>query len=250
MKKQNGFTLIELLVVVAIIAVLVALLLPAVNKARNVAKSAVCMNNLHQLGLAFHQYAGDHNDFLPPLCDYFNANNWTWYTNRMSMYIPITTWVMGDWGKFTVPAGIWQCPSVTGAETDPDPGSWGPYSTGYGAGYGVNEYHLFLFGHQPNGQPSSSNSPPLSRITRPTELLLISDARVRWAENKYKTSITVDCPKCYPWDSPVFGWGAPKEVAPRHNGRGNVCFVDGHVESWEYNDLKTNKNNLFAHNEF
>jgi prepilin-type processing-associated H-X9-DG protein len=205
------------------------------------------MSNLHQLGLTFHYYAGDNNDRLPYLNYEHNAPNWKWYTNRMSMYIPITTWVMGDWGKFTVPAGIWQCPSVTGAETDPEPGTWAPGTTGYGGGYGVNENHLIRYALQPNGQPNLPITPTLSRIERPTEILLISDARLRYAENKWKTHIIVNCPEHYPWDSPVFGWGAPKEVAPRHTGHGNVCFVDGHAESWEYNDLKTNKKDLFAH---
>ncbi len=56
MKKQNGFTLIELLVVVAIIALLVAILLPSLNKAREIAEQAVCGSNTHQWALAFVLY--------------------------------------------------------------------------------------------------------------------------------------------------------------------------------------------------
>src|SRR5262245_63561557 len=54
--RSGGFTLIELLVVIAIIAVLIGLLLPAVQAAREAARRASCVNNLKQLGLAFHNY--------------------------------------------------------------------------------------------------------------------------------------------------------------------------------------------------
>src|SRR5258708_2342700 len=64
--QSTGFTLIELLVVIAIIAILAALLFPALAKAKVKAQGIGCMNNLRQLNLAWYTYAGDFNDQLPP----------------------------------------------------------------------------------------------------------------------------------------------------------------------------------------
>jgi prepilin-type N-terminal cleavage/methylation domain-containing protein len=115
--RRPGFSLIELLVVVAIIAILIGMLLVAVQKAREAANRASCSNNLHQLGLAFH-YFHDSNGYMPTE----NTDPALNITQHVSFYVQLLPYVDADNLDANVPVSSFLCPSrrttAAGAKRD------------------------------------------------------------------------------------------------------------------------------------
>src|SRR5579863_655849 len=129
-ERNIGFTLIELLVVIAIIAILAAMLLPSLTKAKEKAVSIACQNNLKQLQICWHSYAMDNQDSLPPNQSVYDLNTgapipgadlgWTWCPGNTRVDTNTANIQSGYLFPYNRDAAIYHCPADHSTVVLPD----------------------------------------------------------------------------------------------------------------------------------
>ena len=237
--NKKAFTLVELLVVIAVIAILAALLLPALNQAKVQAKSASCLSNLKQSGLAMNLYIHDNNLFpalaSPPTYNYPQGKKW---------YDDIKPYTSSSWV-----GGINICPSYNGPLFDGkfnensfylSFGSYG-YNVGNSDSKGIYKYGLggdFNDGTIFVGRPVKE-----SDITSPSDMIVSADSFFRYQN----TDIIIEwfemlTRKFHSYPDVTNIIEHQKGPKFRHNGKINTTFADGHVEHIKYEKMFLSEN--------
>ena len=205
MKSTKSFTLIELLVVIAIIAILAAMLLPALQKARESGRGASCISNLKQLGQIELAYSHDNNDFVCPtqingkgygrvLLPYDNGNGKIWVCPSATKFLNVVK--RGDWPELKVTTLNW--------------GSYGRNSCFGG------HYNYF------NNKSYADQFRKLGKFQYPTLTLAMADMEAK---------------DTYRWDNSDIA----TRISYRHNDNNNILMADGHVVNYRKADYSSGR---------
>ncbi|MGD0813001.1 MAG: prepilin-type N-terminal cleavage/methylation domain-containing protein [Verrucomicrobiota bacterium] len=244
-KRHPGFTLIELLVVIAIIAILAAMLLPALAKAKAQAQHTACYNNLKQWGVANTMYVDDSNQVYPwpryQVSSVLEQDNPQWGTiqtfydlgqgndvwfNALPPYVggkPLYKWVI-DPTNFALVKSIFTCPTAVAQGINPVDV---PSTHGY-----MQPQARPLFQYAMNSKSLANESGEVllksSMVLHPSAFVFFSDVRNRSDDFPYfivgdANQIDLATPHCY-----------TTRFSARHNSGGDITFSDGHVRFYKY----------------
>ena len=236
---KRGFTLIELLVVIAIIAILAAMLMPALAKAKHKAHGAACMNNLRQWGLAQNMYLDDNRNVFPlpkiatatPGSSGYNENTPGWsdfknfhnagqgdnaWFNALPSYVGgKALWeIASDPANFVSGRKIFDCPGVTQPAEVTDPNRV-----------------VFNYGMNPKGNTGLDASIVYgvnfksTMVQNPSAFVFMGDGRARSTDLPYYGTPTKEVGVQHCW---------VKQFSARHNIGGNLMFADGHAAHFKY----------------
>ena len=264
--RASGFTLIELLVVIAIIAILAAMLLPALSKAKAKAQQVVCLSNLKQWGLADNLYLDDNNQTFPQakfqssyatsqqadtpgwtviysLCDPQGTINQGWdvWFNALPPLVgskPLFYWSTSNNKTLfnsSIGHNIFTCPTTIAQGIDAVDSVKGSQQDMITA-----DRPLFSYGMNSkmtaNETPSGQDSIPckISMVANPSAFVLFSDTRNRSQETPYYAEANNQ----YPQGNSI-QLATPQSYTTRFSARhglgGQITFSDGHAAYYKYN---------------
>jgi len=203
-ERKGGFTLIELLVVIAIIALLASLLLPALTKARDTARSIKCVSNLRQMGLAMAMYADDWDGWVMP---HETAITLAWYHDDNLMFGYISN------------GNVLICPSAKGRSAATEKAK--RYSS-YTANMLREDQGGTLMGEGTNFAVYTFCK--LNKVVAPSETIAFCDGSDGIGQTSYLV-LAED------------GDSSTGRIWPRHNDGANVLLADGHVKWMEGSEV-------------
>ena len=212
--KNSAFTLIELLVVIAIIAILAAMLLPALTQAREKARSIACMNNMRQIGQASVIYTADNDGNLPAApCQETSDNESNRHYAWTTVTPPVANVKGGTMWNYVQSEKAFMCPSDKG------------YTSLTSTSTRTLRTHSFSYNYQVNTHDCQSSNGgstmKISQIHRPSDRILLFEEKL-------------------PNDGYCV-WSGSDLLTDRHSGRGNFIFADSHFETWQEEEVFSNR---------